>query len=113
MDSFGIQEEEERFMTVHNHGPEEGAGLACNESRLPDGSLQGVCLMPKEPDYRRFIKPTKCSKEECQKSYIRDHWGTKQANREGWFLQRNGDAWCPDHNPDWVAEWRAKRAEKK
>jgi hypothetical protein len=32
-------------MTVHNHGPEEGVGLACNESRLPDGSLQGVCLM--------------------------------------------------------------------
>lgn len=30
-------------MTVHNHGPEEGAGLACNESRLPDGSLLGAC----------------------------------------------------------------------
>lgn len=31
-------------MTVHNHGSEEGAGLACNESRLPDGSLIGACM---------------------------------------------------------------------
>ena len=31
-------------MTIHNHGPEEGAGLACNELRLPDGSLKGACL---------------------------------------------------------------------
>jgi hypothetical protein len=32
-------------VTVHNHGSEEGAGLACNESRLPDGSLIGACLL--------------------------------------------------------------------
>jgi len=32
-------------MTVHNHGPEEGAGLSCNEIRLPDGRLKGACLM--------------------------------------------------------------------
>lgn len=31
-------------MSVHNHGPEEGAGLSCNESRLPDGSLKGACM---------------------------------------------------------------------
>lgn len=27
-------------------------------------------------------------------------------------MQRNGLAWCPDHNPDWVAEWRAKKKAK-
>lgn len=27
-------------------------------------------------------------------------------------MQRNGDAWCPDHTPDWVAEWRIKRKAK-
>lgn len=37
-------------MTVHNHGPEEGVGLACNESRLPDGSLRGACTMPEQND---------------------------------------------------------------
>jgi len=30
-------------MVVHNHGPEEGAGLSCNERRLPGGSLLGAC----------------------------------------------------------------------
>lgn len=29
---------------VHNHGPEDGPGLACNELRQPDGSLRGACL---------------------------------------------------------------------
>lgn len=53
-----------------------------------------------------------CAKEECPKFFQNHEWGNKQAQREGWFMQRNGDAWCPDHNPDWVAEWRAKRAEK-
>jgi len=32
-------------MPVHNHGFEEGAGLSCNELRLPDGSIKGRCLM--------------------------------------------------------------------
>lgn len=31
-------------MIVHIHGPEEGRGLACNESLLPDGSLRGACM---------------------------------------------------------------------
>lgn len=33
---------------VHNHGAEEGAGLACNELRQPDGSLKGQCLVKEE-----------------------------------------------------------------
>lgn len=31
---------------VHNHGTEDGPGLSCHESRLPDGSLVGRCLLP-------------------------------------------------------------------
>ena len=31
-------------MTVHNHGPREGAGLECVERRLPDGTLRGRCM---------------------------------------------------------------------
>lgn len=38
-------------MTVHNHGAEEGAGLSCNEIRLSDGSLKGVCQFD-EIDFR-------------------------------------------------------------
>jgi hypothetical protein len=46
-------------VTVHNHGSEEGEGLACPETRLSDGSLKGRCLMDnieaKSADYARRI----------------------------------------------------------
>jgi hypothetical protein len=35
-------------MPVHNHGTEEGAGLACREFRLSNGSIQGACMMSPE-----------------------------------------------------------------
>lgn len=35
-------------LAVHNHGPEEGPGLACNERRV-DGRLVGACMTTKEP----------------------------------------------------------------
>lgn len=35
-------------MTVHNHGPHDGPGLACREGRRPDGTLIGACMGPAE-----------------------------------------------------------------
>ena len=35
-------------MVVHNHGSEEGAGLSCNELRLPNGQFRGACLVNEE-----------------------------------------------------------------
>jgi hypothetical protein len=32
---------------VHNHRPDEGRGLDCPETRLPDGTLRGACLSPR------------------------------------------------------------------
>lgn len=32
-------------MSVHNHGTEDGPGLACNEVRLADGNRIGTCLI--------------------------------------------------------------------
>ncbi|WP_157533939.1 MULTISPECIES: hypothetical protein [Microbacterium] len=29
--------------------------------------------------------------------------------KSDWFFQRNGAAFCPDHLPEWVPEWRARR----
>jgi hypothetical protein len=36
-------------VTVHNHGSEDGEGLACPETRLPGGQLKGRCLMEEVP----------------------------------------------------------------
>lgn len=37
-------------------------------------------------------------------------WLVIKAQDEGWFFHRDGTAYCPDHTPHWVEEWRAKRA---
>lgn len=51
--------------------------------------------------------PKGCSGPGCPETYIPHEWGTKAAQRAGWFMQRNGDSWCPAHIPEWVAGWRA------
>lgn len=53
-------------MPVHNHGSEEGAGLICNESRLPDGSCRGAC-MSSEPHEKLLQQAV----EAVQESYGR------------------------------------------
>jgi hypothetical protein len=53
-------------MTVHNHGTEEGEGLACPETRLPGGQLKGRCLMEENamPDM------LECEPLDCQHKAI-------------------------------------------
>lgn len=61
---------------------------------------------------RVFSSLVKCAGDDCPNETETDHWTSKKRQREGWFFQRNGDVWCPDHTPEWVEEWRARRAEK-
>lgn len=50
-----------------------------------------------------------CAYLGCDNTY-RDHrWGATKAHDAGWFIQKNGDAWCPEHVPKWVKSWRARR----
>lgn len=50
-----------------------------------------------------------CSHPGCDKK-IRGHaWGHIKAS--DWFFQKDGQSWCPDHHPEWVAEWRATQRE--
>lgn len=45
---------------VHNHGPDEGPGLQCRETRQPDGRLRGQCMDGLRDKYRveRHDDPT-------------------------------------------------------
>lgn len=62
---------------IHNHGPEEGPGLACNELRLPFGIVKGACLLPE--GFGNF--PGFCNlSDECPPHY------------KGLYV------WCVDHN---------------
>jgi hypothetical protein len=59
------------------------------------------------------IKEILCSGEGCVNTYRPHYWGSREAARRGWFLQRDKTAWCPDHIPSWVSEWRQRQIEKK
>ena len=49
-----------------------------------------------------------CSAVGCAKS-IKDHyWGHVKA--EGWFFSKAGEAYCPEHLPEWVPAWRERVA---
>lgn len=53
---------------------------------------------------------THCAFITCICSFPDHRWGAIRAFNEGWFVEKNGTAWCPDHVPEWVADWRARRA---
>jgi len=59
-------------MPVHNHESEEGAGLSCNESRLPDGSIVGTCLV-----YDQFVVENYYGgdSEPVTPDFFREVWG--------------------------------------
>lgn len=47
----------------------------------------------------------RCSIEGCPASVADHYWGKVKAI--GWFFMRDGTAYCPEHLPEWLAEWRA------
>lgn len=60
--------------------------------------------------------PVTCLRDGCPASFPGSKWDTMQAQREGWFFpkEHNGvRGWCPEHLPEWVAEWRARQAAKR
>jgi hypothetical protein len=40
-------------------------------------------------------------------------WLVMEAAKEGWFFQKDGTTYCPEHVPSWVGSWRRRQAEKK
>jgi hypothetical protein len=51
----------------------------------------------------------KCSHENCKATVSGNKWSAIRAHDIGWFFAKNGNAFCPAHNPPWVAKWRARR----
>lgn len=54
--------------------------------------------------------PVRCARQPdgCTASIPGSKSHQIRAAEQGWFFQQNGDAWCPEHTPEWVAEWRAR-----
>lgn len=54
-----------------------------------------------------------CAQPRCKESYSKSRHETIAAGHKGWFMQKDGQAWCPKHTPDWVASWRERKANAK
>lgn len=50
-----------------------------------------------------------CSEEGCTAEFKNHRWGHIKAHSEGWFEQKDGQRWCPEHKPAWVDEWRGRQ----
>lgn len=45
----------------------------------------------------------------CGKECKNDRWSRIRAHEAGWFEQKNGTVYCPEHVPSWVITWRERR----
>jgi len=48
---------------------------------------------------------TRCSNPDCEETIPSNKFSHIKS---GWFFQKNGDSWCPEHIPDWYEEWKKK-----
>lgn len=52
----------------------------------------------------------RCNVLECPNSFKdTGKWSRIRAQDDGWFFQKNGVIWCPDHWPLWVVIWRRNK----
>lgn len=50
-----------------------------------------------------------CDSPSCEEKIKNHRWGRTKA--EGWFSYRDGSGdFCPLHLPEWVLEWRERKA---
>jgi hypothetical protein len=64
--------------------------------------------MPHGPNHANGDKI--CARPGCDAWFPNHYWGKVKAHSAGWFGSAQTQTyWCPDHNPEWVAAWRAKK----
>lgn len=48
-----------------------------------------------------------CDEPGCENKIKNHRWGKIKA--EGWFFTKKGIAYCPEHEPAFVKDWRKKK----
>lgn len=51
----------------------------------------------------------RCSGPGCDDTCGNNKWAKIAAHEQGWFFERSGAVWCPEHLPDWVEPWRIEQ----
>jgi hypothetical protein len=64
-------------------------------------------------NHHRTMRCAREGEPACPATFLDSgRWSRTKAHDQGWFFPRDEDkAFCPDHNPPWVARWRAGRAD--
>ena len=76
------------------------------------GQLTNKLMIQKEREdadggWPEFGETIICSYSGCPSEVKNNRWAKIKSE---WFFQMNGEAWCTEHIPDWVEDWRAKRS---
>jgi hypothetical protein len=61
-------------------------------------------------DHEPWKNPIVCASPDCANEMPSHAWAVIKT--ENWFHQMDGNSWCPEHTPEWVAAWRAKKGSK-
>lgn len=63
--------------------------------------------MPRSHDHKLGV--VRCSVPDCKETLPNHAWGKIKA--DGWFFQKDGTNYCPNHIPNWVRAWRKRKKE--
>lgn len=47
---------------------------------------------------------TKCN--DCEEKIPANKFSHIRAGDKGWFFEKDGTVYCPNHTPGWVSQWR-------
>lgn len=67
--------------------------------------IRGLIVSPNGAPYTPDAGWVLCDHPGCLARIKNNSWARIKSE---WFFRRDGQAWCPDHFPEWVAEWRAR-----
>lgn len=88
--------------------PHAARGAAAQASRH---KLRETQILARQTNGESYpVGLTRCTAPSCTASIANHAWGHIKA--AGWFFQKDGQQFCPDHVPDWVESWRASKATK-
>lgn len=85
----------------------------CGDDNCTDPDCPGTGRHPITPASDQRDGLLHCAEPGCLATHKSDKWNNLRAAKLGWFLQRNGDKWCPEHTPEWVPAWRESQRDKR
>lgn len=49
-----------------------------------------------------------CAESGCEEKFFGNRGAMMKAHYSGWYLQKSGKVWCPDHRPAWAPKFEKR-----